>query len=451
MVSCIQESAGKRRIAIARCAILVLGCVLGVSAAEAQTPPVDENALGDSGLLPGDARWLAPDTDVIDAFAFRPIEALRTDSAGGTPSFLVRLGRLAFRSPTILGGTAGKLGLACDTCHPNGGANKDFFVPGVSDRPGNVDPSHSFWNSRSDNGIDNAVNIPSLRGVRFSAPYGRDGRLAELASFTRQVIVGEFGGPEPTSLILDALVAYQHELDMPASSGLGIAGELSAGAPATARRGQESFRRDCAQCHIPSALFLDRRSHDVGTGGRFDTPTLLGIGDTAPYFHDGRAVNLAAVLGHFERAFSLGYEAKDAADLIAFLEIVGGETMPVASVTLISEVADIRDFVTLLIDPLGNEDAALAERISDMVRVQIGRVHERFHRPQDPIHEEARTTLVVWSRALQSVAALAEEGNFAAARRGLDAWLERSAAAIPRLEAAAASSLYDPAELAGTR
>ena len=43
--------------------------------------------------------------------------------------------RLAFRSPSVLGGAAGKLGLACDTCHPNGGINRDFFVPGLSDRP----------------------------------------------------------------------------------------------------------------------------------------------------------------------------------------------------------------------------------------------------------------------------------------------------------------------------
>ena len=430
-------------------ALLGLGCIAGAGAAAAQTPPVDESALAEPGVLPGEARWLAPGTDVVGAFASKPDEALRTVTAGGTPSFLVRLGRLAFRSPSVLGGAAGKLGLACDTCHPNGGANRDFFVAGLSDRPGNIDVSHTFWHPRSGDGVANPVNVPTLRGVRFSAPYGRDGRLAELASFTRQVIVGEFGGPEPPPLILDALVAYQHELDVPPSPDLGVAGALSPEAPAAARRGQEIFRRDCARCHVPSALFLDGRSHDVGTGGVFDTPSLRGIGDTAPYFHDGRAADLAAVVGHFAQAFGLDYDAAESAGLIAYLTAVGGGALRDRAVTLTSEVADVRDFAALLFDPLGGEDEALTARITAMVRTQIGRIHERFHRPQDPAHERARTALVDWSRTLQGVAALAEAGRFAAARRALDDWLEQSAAATPRLATAAATSLYDPRELAG--
>ena len=451
MASTNLEIAYARWIAIVLRAMMALCWIIGATAAQAQTPPVDESALGDTGILPADARWLAPDTDVVAAFSRKPSEVLRTETSGGTPSFLVRLGRLAFRSPSVLGGVAGKLGLACDTCHPNGGANRDFFVPGVSDRPGNVDPSHGFWHSRGDDGIDNAVNIPALRGARFSAPYGWDGRLAELASFTRQVIVGEFGGPEPPSLTLDALVAYQLEFEIPPARNLGVAGDLEVGAPAGAQRGQDIFRRDCARCHIPSALFLDRRSHDVGTGGVFNTPTLRGIADTAPYFHDGRAATLAAVVGHFERTFGLSYDGGDTADLLSYLEEVGGGALPAKKVTLELEVADIRDFAALLFDPLGAEEAALVEHIADMVRVQIGRIHQRFHRPRDSIHEDARTTLVAWSRTMQEIAALADAGNFATARVELDAWLARSAAARPRLTAASASSLYDPDELAGTQ
>ena len=451
MASPLSRLARGRWIVIAWRAPLGLCCVLGAAAVAAQTPPVDESTLGDTGILPGEARWLAPDTDIVGAFASRPDEVLRTEAAGGTSSFLVRLGRLAFRSPSVLGGAGGKLGLSCDTCHPSGGANQDFFVPAVSDRPGNVDPSSAFWHSRGEDGIANPVNIPALRGVRFSAPYGRDGRLAELASFTRRVIVGEFGGPEPPPLILDALVAYQHQFDVPPNPGLGIAGELAADAPAAAHRGQDIFRRDCARCHIPSSLFLDRSSHDVGTGGVFDTPTLRGIGDTAPYFHDGRAADLAAVVDHFEDAFGLDYEASDTANLVAFLQAVGGGAVDERQVTLDSEVADVRDFAALLIDPLGGEDGALAERVADMVRVQIGRIHERFHRPRDSAHERARATLVDWSRTLQDIAGLAEAAEFAAARRKLEEWLEQSAAVTPRLAAAAATSLYDPRELAGAR
>ena len=35
-----------------------------------------------------------------------------------------------------------------------------------------------------------------------------------------------------------------------------------------------------------------RLSFDVGTGGVFDTPHLLGVATTAPYLHDGRALSL---------------------------------------------------------------------------------------------------------------------------------------------------------------
>ena len=374
----VHHRARQPRIVLAWVAMSFLG-----AAAAAQSPPVDEGALGAAANLPGDARWLAPGTDLVATLAARPAETLRTEMAGGTPSFLVQLGRLAFRSPSVLGG-AGKLGLACDTCHPNGGTNRDFFVPGISDRPGNVDPSNRFWHPRSEDGIANPVNIPALQGVRLSAPYGRDGRFAELATFTRGVIVGEFGGPEPTPLILDALVAYQHELDFAPNPHLGRSGQLGAGASPAAHRGQTLFLRDCAGCHVPSALFLDRKSHDVGTGGFFDTPTLRGIGNSAPYFNDGRAADLGAVVRHFERALGLEYAAGDGTDLVAFLEAVGGGSAPAQTVTLNAEVADIRTFAALLIDPLGTEDAALAERIADMVRVLLGRVHARFHPARGP-------------------------------------------------------------------
>ncbi len=83
--------------------------------------------------------------------------------------------------------------------------------------------------------------------------------------------------------------------------------------PADARvaRGREIFLSagtGCASCHIPprwtdSDLRL-RPVHDVGTGdgpgeslGRaFDTPSLRGVWDSAPYLHDGSAATLRDVL-----------------------------------------------------------------------------------------------------------------------------------------------------------
>jgi len=54
----------------------------------------------------------------------------------------------------------------------------------------------------------------------------------------------------------------------------------------------------CIECH-PPPFYTDREKHDVGTvtpgekiGPAFDTPTLRGLYDSAPYFHDGSAGTL---------------------------------------------------------------------------------------------------------------------------------------------------------------
>ena len=45
------------------------------------------------------------------------------------------------------------------------------------------------------------------------APYGHDGRTESLRDFIRNVIVGEFAGPEPAPAVLDGLVAYIQDID----------------------------------------------------------------------------------------------------------------------------------------------------------------------------------------------------------------------------------------------
>jgi cytochrome c peroxidase len=54
--------------------------------------------------------------------------------------------------------------------------------------------SNGFFNPPADDHVFNPVRIPTLRGIRYLAPYGRDGRIASLREFTRNVIVAEFGG-----------------------------------------------------------------------------------------------------------------------------------------------------------------------------------------------------------------------------------------------------------------
>ena len=172
-------------------------------------------------------RWLPPGSETAADRIERPPE--HADRTG----FYVELGRLAFRSPLILGGNARRAGLSCDSCHINGHGNARFFVPALSDAPGRVDVSHSLWNPLAEDSIANPKPIPDLHGVRSRHRLGGDGRFASVREFVRHAIVVEFAGDEPAPWLLDALVAYLQALaPVPAGSeaaeSVTLAGDLAA-------------------------------------------------------------------------------------------------------------------------------------------------------------------------------------------------------------------------------
>jgi YVTN family beta-propeller protein len=165
---------------------------------------------------------------------------------------------------------------------------------------------------------DGPRNTPSLFGVGKTLPVHWSGDLDELQDVEltfrniqagKGLVDGEasdtLGPPHAgRSAELDAVATFMDSLT-PALSPCTSAG---GGLTASARRGQQLFAQlECASCHAPP-LYTDRRLHDVGTGdpalernshGRgtqFDTPSLIGIWGTAPYFHDGSAATLRQVL-----------------------------------------------------------------------------------------------------------------------------------------------------------
>ena len=88
-----------------------------------------------------------------------------------------------------------------------------FTFPDLSTRPGTFDTTGGLFNGKADNHALDPVTIPSLRGARYLAPYGHDGRIASLRDFVRNVIVNEFAGPEPSPALLDAIVVYIEDID----------------------------------------------------------------------------------------------------------------------------------------------------------------------------------------------------------------------------------------------
>ena len=258
---------------------------------------------------------------------------------------LVAYGDMLFDSAQIFGNPAQGLGVACSTCHNRSDVNQRLFIPGASHQPGAIDVDGAFFNPIFNDRRDDPIDIPSLRGLRFTGPYGRDGRFASLRDFTRNVIVNEFGGDEPTPFMLDALLAYMLEFDFLPNSMLTPDGQLTEAAPEAAQRGEEIFNtpfaalgdRSCSSCHVPDTNFLDRQAHDIGSvalaydgarTGAMDTPTLLGTVYTAPYFHDGSLPTLAAVVDWFDESKSLGLTGAERADLTAYLETVGAADEP---------------------------------------------------------------------------------------------------------------------------
>jgi len=292
------------------------------------------------------APWLPPGTNLNDQDPL-PLLILNFEEQGIDEADLpmIAYGDMLFDSPEIFGEPARSLGLACSTCHNRSDINQAFFIPGISSQPGAVDVDGHFFNSIFNDRRSDALDIPSLRGTRFTAPYGRNGRIASLREFTRNVIVGEFAGDEPTPFMLDSLVGYMFEFDFLPNSKLDGAGMLTDQSSAAAKRGEVLFRqpigsldgKSCATCHEPSASFLDRKAHNIGSGadsygdardGAFDTPTLLSINFTAPYFHDGSLPTLASVVDWFNDNHNMGLTDDERSDLTAYVEAVGDSDSP---------------------------------------------------------------------------------------------------------------------------
>jgi len=408
----------------------------------------------------GDQTTLPPRTELNEDALDQPREVFRSEVAG-EKSYLVNLGNLAFSSPGILGGVARQAGVSCGTCHVNGAGNAKFFMPKMSTRPGNFDTTGSLFNPKANNFVLDPVRIPSLRGARYLAPYGNDGRMASLHDFVRNVIVNEFAGPEPSLVMVDAIVAYIHDIDFLPNPNLGPGGRLIGRISDAERRGEALFMKpfphdpglSCAGCHVPSAAFVDHQQHDVGSGGLFKTPTLRNADFNAPYFHDGRFDGYDQVVAHFDRVFALGLSSQDRGDLVAYLTAVGDGTQPYEHDGAGAVLKEINDFtavlgaaipaqdketIALAVDTIGSELRELTERYPDRKNTSVsGGQQERGL---------ARTALKNMVLILRRIDIASTEDRFADAAAEYRNYRYLMAAAVPALLARAEPwSLFNPA------
>lgn len=181
-------------------------------------------------------------------------------------------------------------------------------------------------------GISGGRNTPVLANLAATAPYNWTGNWDEIADVEIKIralsagtglLEGRLNAPlgDPhagLSLDLDTLTAYLLTLQSPPTP--------PATAPEQVALGETIFTQlACATCHLPPNG-VDGLQHDVGTGGTFDTPALLGLWQSAPYYHDGRAASLTEVFtlpGTHQIVGQVSREELDA--LIAYLLTLAGE------------------------------------------------------------------------------------------------------------------------------
>jgi cytochrome c553 len=187
------------------------------------------------------------------------------------------------------------IGIACASCHPEGG-----------------DDGH-VW--RFPEGLRRTM--PLEGGVMERAPFHWDGTLGDMNALVNTVMMTRMALPQtPSEEQIAALGAFLEQLPaLPPPDGLD---------GAAVERGEAVFRRadvGCASCH-GGPQFTNNQLADVGTGGKFVTPTLLGVGLRPALFHDGCAKSIAqrfGVCGGTAHGKPELLSTDERADLIAFL------------------------------------------------------------------------------------------------------------------------------------
>lgn len=325
----------------------------------------------DADALPADvvAALKAGTVDLTDPAV--TVLLLRLNAVVGVKGTVDPMGRLT------------KVGITCALCHSSvdnsfapgigkrldGWANTDLNVgaivalsPAVDDAtkaefrswgPGKYDPRHHAFDGTNLiplNSPSLPIVIPpiyGLKGVGFETFTG-DGPISYWNSY---VGVGQMGGhgsfsdpriglaikqtPDLVTPKLPALLEYQLSLRTPRPPRRSFNDEA-------ADRGKDLFRGKarCSTCHRSPILTdvlsgPDRRvpflhdADEVGTDpgyaarsatGKYRTTPLRGLQQHPPYFHDGSAPDLPAVVSHYDTLFRLHLSERQKADLVEYLK-----------------------------------------------------------------------------------------------------------------------------------
>ena len=71
---------------------------------------------------------------------------------------------------------------------------------------------------------------------------------------------------------------------------------------------------------MAAATCMDPLLAQRGSTGKYRSTPLRGLWQHPPYFHDGSAASLAAVVTHYNNCLTLGLTSQEQADLAEFLK-----------------------------------------------------------------------------------------------------------------------------------
>jgi cytochrome c peroxidase len=201
---------------------------------------------------------------------------------------------------------SGKLSLdgwmSCHSCHTDGHSN----------------------GQKNDNFSDKTFGAPkrvlSLLTTTDSAPFGWRGTAKTLEEQIKNSVFHTMQGGEAKGADVAALAAYLKTLTPPPSIDVARG---AADKPGIAR-GQALFTSlKCSRCHVaPSYTSPDVQ--DVGLADElehrdFNPPSLLGVGQRGPYFHDGRAAQLKDIFTEHKHQVDRLLTDDELSDLVKFL------------------------------------------------------------------------------------------------------------------------------------
>ena len=327
---------------------------------------------------------LKVDVDALPPAIIAAIQAGQVDlNDPAVTVALLQLNAVVGVKGAVVNGALAKVGITCALCHStvddsfapgigkrlDGWANRDLNVGAIvalspaldaatkaefnAWGPGMYDPRHHYFNGTNIVPL-NTPSVPivippiyGLKGVGFET-FTADGPISYWNAY---VGIGQMGGkgtfidprvgvtitqtPDLVTPKLPALLDYQLSLQTPAPA----QGSFDKHA---ADRGKQLFRgaAGCANCHRPPNLtdvlsgtdkevpFLHTPA-EVGTDATYAnrsatkgyrTTPLRGLVHHAPYFHDGSAADLLAVIDHYDQHFGLGLTAPQKAHLVEYLK-----------------------------------------------------------------------------------------------------------------------------------